>query len=222
MKKKLLCKVTLGLMLISLNASGLESETGSLSEGSCWYEMKDGLKVASFNDKTIYNESREAIEAEVSGLLGETQSKILEMKLSLHCGGHGASLVARVLTDHLSYCLWSKFTEKGLQIRSLGVMTGEPKRGLCSGHIAGQLILGTTSVEVVNELRMGKWPNLIKELTPIAQNVFKVTMTPEFEKRETEIAAMIEENFRGKNAIRYLEYNEYRHPVGEFIQIVEK
>jgi hypothetical protein len=44
-----------------------------------------------------------------------------------------------------------------------------------------------------------------------------VSLVKDFEFREIEAMALIEESFLGKNIIKYIELNDYRHPVGEYV-----
>lgn len=220
MRKSILFQVTLGLWLMSLSAHALEIQVGSLSEGSCWYESKDGLKVASFNDKLVYSATREKMEADIEALMLPThQNKITEISLTLHCGGYGASLIAKVTADGNNFCLWSKFDKGALGTRSLGVMNSNKGSGLCAGHKWGEFILGVTSAEVALELKTAKWSQVITEVTLISKNLYKVKLHKDYDFRESEVSNLLEENFAGKNLIRYIEFNEYRHPVGEFVHL---
>jgi len=213
-------KVAAGIVLFCLSA-GVRAQIGTLSDGSCWYDSKDPLKVASFNDKTVYNGTRAQIEAEIEVMLGDRgHQKISEMDLSLHCGGYGASLVARVQTDSGNFCVWTRFEKGKLLARSVGVITEKSLEGqLCDGHKSGEFILGVNSKEFMSELQGAKWSSVIKEVVPVSDKVLKVVLMKEYEMKEAEVASQLEENFAGKNAIRYIEFNQYHHPVGEFIPL---
>ncbi len=213
-------KVASGLVLFCLSA-GAWAQIGTLSEGACWYDSKDPIKVASFNDKTVYNGSRAQIEAEIESMLGERfHQKISEMDLSLHCGGYGASIVARVQTDSGQFCVWTRFEKGKLLPRSVGVMAEKSLEGqLCDGHKSGEFILGVNSKDFLTELQGAKWSSMIKEVVPVSEKILKVVLMKEYEMKEAEVASQLEENFAGKNAIRYIEFNEYHHPVGEYIPL---
>ncbi|MGZ3788638.1 MAG: hypothetical protein ACXVLQ_08955 [Bacteriovorax sp.] len=217
-------KVALSAVFFGLvsNAKAAELQAGSLSEGGCWYEFKEGLKVASFNDKSVYMGTKAQMEAELEGLLeaeGLGHQKINEMDLSLHCGGYGASLVAKITASSNSFCVWSSFEKGKLALRSLGTMNEGKSSGLCDGHKWGELILGVQSSDLVLELQGPKWSSMIKEVKGVSDKVYKVTLVKDYEFREEEVINQLEENFAGKNAVRYIEFNEYRHPIGEYVPL---
>lgn len=210
-------KVAAGLALICLSSVS-SAQVGTLSEGACWYDNKDPLKIASFNDKSVYNGSRAQVEAELEALMGH--QKISDMDLYLHCGGYGASLVARVSTDNGQYCLWTRFEKGKLVTRSLGALAEKNAEDkLCDGHKSGELIIGVQSKEFAAELQGAKWSSIIKEVRPVSDRVYQVLLMKDYANREAEIASQLEENFAGKNQIRYIEMNEYHHPVGEYINL---
>jgi hypothetical protein len=213
-------KVATGLTIFCFCLS-VQAQVGSLSEGACWYDFKDTLKVASFNDKSVYEGSRAQIESEIETLLNH---KINDMDLVLHCGGYGASLVVKAITDNGTYCVWTKFENGKLVSRSIGSLTDKAaERALCDGHKSGEFILGLTpgsnAKDFMAEMQGTKWSGVIKEVVPVAERVFKVVLLKEYANKDQEIASSLEENFAGKNIIRYIEFNEYHHPVGEYVQV---
>ena len=200
-----------------------DQQVGTLSEGACWYEFKDSLKVASFNDKTVYNANKDAIEANLNALLInqlnlDKDFKITGMNLSLHCGGYGASLVARITSEVGNFCLWAQFSNGKLSLRSIGPdgLSKNPNE-LCDGHKWGELIVGVQSSEAIVELQSQKWSNMIQSVTMVTSSVYKIVLTDGFKLKENEVAANLQESFAGKNLIRYIEFNDYRHPVGEYV-----
>ena len=232
MKSALFWKVTMSILLVAVLASkGFgqskhppEMEVGTLSEGSCWYENKDLLKVASFNDKSTYNGSRAQLESELEELiserLGKTEGlKIGEIDLALHCGGYGASLVAKVTTPVGPLCAWLKFEKGGLSFRSLGAVEEKDPTEFCDGYKWGEFIIGANSLEFIAELQSSKWEKMIKEVTLISNKVYKVLLVKEYAFKEQEVIDQLQENFNGKNLIRYIEFNGHRHPVGEFVHL---
>lgn len=221
MKKHLFWKVTLSLFLVSTNVFAGVTQVGVLSEGACWFEYKEALKVASFNDKTAYLGTKEQIEANLESLLGDVQhQKINEMNLALHCGGYGASLVAKVTTDSNTFCVWTRFEKGKLVARSIGTLNDSGKSNeLCDGHKWGEFILGVNDSRLISELTGAKWASVIKEVSSISTNVYKVSLVKDYEFRESEVMNQLEENFTGKNFIRYMEFNDYHHPIGEFIPL---
>lgn len=210
-------KVAAGLAVFCLSFNApVYAQIGTLSEGACWYDSKDPLKIASFNDKTVYNGSRAQIEAEIETLL--KQNKISEMELALHCGGYGASLVARVQTENGLFCVWTRFEKGKLVPRSIGVITEKSAEGrLCDGHKSGEFILAVHSRDYIAELQGPKWSSVIKEVHQVSGTIYRVVLMKEYEMKEAEVAAQLEETFVGKNFIRYIEFNEYHHPVGDYV-----
>lgn len=219
--------ISLYLVLLFLNFKAYgaaESQIGTLSDGSCWYENKEFLKIASFNDKSLYLSGRNQLESELERLLilgipKIEQTKVNELELSLHCGGYGASLVAKINADGKMFCLWAKFEKGKLGIRSVGVLSNEQKNltELCDGHKWGEFVLSLESDESVLELETPEWSSMIKSITLISKKLYKVNLTSEYEFREQEVIDRLESNFSGKNPIRYIEYNNYQHPAGEFV-----
>lgn len=196
-------------------------QVGVLSDGACWYESKDNLKLVSFNEKKSYSGTHKAAEAEIASLVPQIgEAKVRDVDLVLHCGGNGLSLVAKVFMDDHSFCVWAKVENGKWLPRSVGLLSDKGKSSeLCDGYKWGEFILGINSTDYLSELQSTKWATMIKEISLISHNTYKVVLTREYEFRENEVMNQIEENFTGKNFIRYLEYNEYRHPVGEFIPL---
>ncbi len=226
MGKSLLLKVTSGLIIFGLIplVYSADIQVGSLSDGSCWYESKESLKVASFNDKTVYTANKTQIESQIESLIAESRNgehqKVNEMDLMLHCGGYGASLVARVSLENTSVCVWTKFEKGKLTLRSVGALNEGSKPGeLCDGHAWGEFILGINDSQFLAELQGSKWSSVIKEVTRISDKVYKVSVVKDYKFREAEVASLLEENFTGKNFIRYIEFNNYQHPIGDFVPL---
>jgi hypothetical protein len=223
MGKNYFWKVLLGLMLTGKLFGADLAPVGTLSEGSCWYENKESLRVASFNDKEAYSGTRAQIESELGKLIGDHHN-ILEMNLSLHCGGYGSSLVAKLTTESYSLCVWAKFDKGKLALRSIGGI-GEKRtlsNDLCDGHKPGELIIGASSEQIATELQSARWSTVIKSISLISNKIYKVVLTKEYEFREQLIIDQFEESFAGKNLIRYVEINGYHHPIGEFVKLETK
>lgn len=215
-----LCLIAICLEINPMKLYSSELQVGTLSEGACWFENKEFIKVASFNDKTAYLASRGQIESNLNEFLPEHQ-KLNDLELTLHCGGYGASLVARVSTDSNTFCIWTKFDKGKLALRSIGIIDDRLKidRGLCEGHVWGEFLIGVESSDFLNELQSPKWLSMIKEIKLVSNKVYKVKLVKDYEFKESEVASLLEENFTGKNLIRYIEYNNYRHPVGEYLHL---
>jgi hypothetical protein len=212
------------LLFQSLQAAELRVET--LSEGSCWYENKEVIRITSYNDKTAYFGTLKQIESEFDVLIPQNikkteNSKIQDFDLSLHCGGYGASLVAKFRVDGHLLCAWAKFDNGKLSLRSFGLMSETKKNTneLCDGHKFSELIIGVQSEEFTNELQSVKWSSMIKEVIQVTDKVIKVVLVKEYELRENEVIEQLKENFGGQNLIRYIEFNDYRHPVGEYVRL---
>lgn len=219
-------KATMGLILLGMGTfvRASDVQVGTLSEGACWYEFKETLRVASFNDKTSYSGNHAQINSEIANLVSTVipkteRPKILDMDLALHCGGYGASLVAKITTETNTLCLWTKFDKGHLSLRSIGSITesGKSASEICDGHKWGELIMGIESEEMMAEFQSTKWRSIIKEVVRVTDKVIKVVLVKEYEFREQEVIDQLEQSFGGKNLIRYIEFNDYRHPIGEFV-----
>ena len=223
---KIFLKIALAFLLTSKVYSSSGDEIATLSDGSCWYENKESLQVTSYNDLGIYKGSKDQIEADFKKLIVDNLQtprplRIHDLDLSLHCGGYGASLVAKVTTEDKSICLWAKLEKGSLSLRSIGVLGIEeaPESSLCDGHKWGEFIIGVNSLELVLELESSKWSTMVEKVTLISNKTYKVILAKDFEFKEQVVIDRIKENFQGLNFIRYIEYNEYRHPVGEFVHL---
>lgn len=217
-------KVAWSLMFFSLLGNA-NAQVGELLEGACWFEYKDTLKVASFNDKSVYSGAKTQIETQLDALLVVSlanlpHQKLNEVDLTLHCGGYGASLVAKVFTDTGSFCVWTKFDKNQLSVRSIGVLGDNEKNSdLCDGRKWGEFLMGVNSRDVITEIQSAKWSSMIKEVTAITDKVYKVVLTKDYEMRESEVINQLGENFAGKNLIRYIDYNQYKHPIGDYVPL---
>lgn len=227
MRKNLFWKISLlALLLINQVYGDTKHQIGTLSESSCWFENLESLKIASFNDKSVYSGSRTQIESELETLLFLTlakgeNNKIKDLDLSLHCGGYGGSLVAKIETEANTFCMWTRFEKGKLSVRSLGAINGSKKNGseLCDGHKWGEFIVGVNSEEFISELQTTKWSSIIKAITPISTKMYKIILIDEYQFRENEVIDLLEENFSGRKVIRFIEFNNYQHPVGEFVHL---
>jgi hypothetical protein len=213
------------LILLTQLAYPGDIQVGTLSEGACWYEFKEALQLASFNDKTTYagtiGEIRSSLGAMIKATALKGDSKIKDIDLILHCGGHGAAIVAKVITESTELCLWAKFDKGKLSLASIGQLGNVEKNntGLCDGHKWGEFIMGIQSNDLITELQSPQWSSMIKEVSIVASKVAKVVLTKEYEFREQEVIDQLQQNFSDKNFIRYIEFNDYRHPVGEFVHL---
>ncbi len=222
MRKSLYWKVVLFFIFMNVQVYAANEITiGTLSEGSCWFEQNETIKVVSFNDKSVYEGSKDQIMSEIQKLMAPTHSKIIDAEINLHCGGYGASLVLRVSTDGNIFCLWSKFENGELSLRSLGILSKEEinKNSLCDGHKWGELIVGTTSIDFLSEMQNSKWSTMIKSTTLISKNMYKIILMKDYEFQEQVVIDSLRLNFSDKNQIRYIEFNKFQHPVGESISI---
>lgn len=214
----------MSLMLLAQEVSAFEPRIETLSDGACWFESGSSLKIASFNDKGVYSGDKGQIEAELNSLISQSLKKIvpvkiMDMDLSFHCGGYGGSLVSKVTTDSFTFCVWSKFEKGRLSLRSIGLVSDKFSGDLCDGHKWGEFIMGIKSSDFALELQSSKWSTYIKEVKLISQNTVRIVLVKEYEFREKEVIDLLEQNFSGKNLIRFIEFNDYRHPIGDFIHL---
>jgi len=199
------------VLAFSTGAWAEDANVQTLSEGACWYEQGEFLKVASFNDRESLFISRDDIESQVEGLLNQKKkSKSLTSDLTLHCGGYGSSLVIKTEVDYRPVCLWVKFTKGKLVLRSVGGL--EDTRGsVCDGYKWGELIVGVKSLEQKTILESDHFTSMIKSVSTISGTTLKVTLLPQFHGKEVEVMGELKRQMD----LRYIELNLFQHPVGE-------
>lgn len=198
-------------MAFSTSAWSEDTNVQTLSEGACWYEQGEFLKVASFNDRESLFISREDIEYQVEGLLGQKKrDKSLTSDLTLHCGGYGSSLVIKTEVDHKPVCLWVKFVKGKLIQRSLGGLE-ESSGSVCDGYKWGELIVGVKTPAQKTILESEHFTSMIKSVSTISGTTLKVTLLPQFHGKEVEVMSELKRQVD----LRYIELNLLQHPVGE-------
>lgn len=202
-------KILIGLMIAG-SVMAEDANVQSLSDGACWYEQGDSLRIASFNDKESILTTRDEIEYQVEELLyGKKRDKALTSDLTLHCGGYGSSLVVKSEFNNRPVCLWLKLNKGKLQIRSMGGLE-QTKNELCDGYKWGELVVGLKSIDQKQLLESEQFHSMIKSVSVISGTTMKVVLKDEFHGKE--YAAMDELK---KHNLKYVELNFYQHPVGE-------
>lgn len=180
-----------------------------LSQGACWYEEGEILKVASFNDKETLLMAREEVEYQVEEILyagSKRREKLKGMDLSLHCGGYGASLVVKTET----HCLWLRFNKGQLETRSVGGLEST-KGDLCDGYKMGELIVGLKNSAQKEILLSESFQSMIKSIHVVSGLTLKVVLQDEFRGKEDVVMSELKKQLD----LKYIEYNMYQHPVGE-------
>lgn len=202
------------LLLLILNCQAEELSVNSLGRGSCWYQDKGILKLSSFNDRESVSLSYEDITASLLNLIPNENKELLT--LHLHCGSHGASLIARIKSDSGSLCLWAMLDRGKIKTRTLGgtfdVQKGESK--LCDGFKQGELLVVVKKEDYLDQFKSEKWTSVIKEVIPVAFNFYKLKLMPDYFLREEEVARMLQESF-GMS----VEFNQFQHGIGEYVQL---
>jgi hypothetical protein len=191
-----------------------DSTVQTLSEGACWLDQSETLKIASFNDKESANLSRDDIEFQVEALLSGKKNKAITSDLTLHCGGYGSSLVIKSEMDDKTICLWVKFNKGKLVLRSLGGLE-DTKSDVCDGYKWGELIIGMKSLDQKVLLESENFHSIVKSVSTISGTTMKVVLDDSYVGREKE--AMVE--LKKRIQLRYIELNLYQHPVGEAVVI---
>lgn len=205
-----LSKFIIALAMACQALAAEEVNVQTLSEGACWYEQGEYLKMASFNDRESIVISRDEIEFQVDSLLNRKKNKAITSDLTFHCGGYGSSLVVKSELENKPICLWLKFTKGKLDIRSLGGLENT-KSDLCDGYKWGELIIGIKSPEQKALLESESFRGMIKSVSVISGSTIKVTLTEAFHGKEQD--AMNE--LKNQMSLRYVELNFFQHPVGE-------
>ena len=199
------------LVALAGNVFAEEANVQSLSEGACWFEQNEALKIASFNDRESILITRDEIEYQVEDLLkSKKRDKAITSDLTLHCGGYGSSLVVKSEVDNRPICLWLKLNKGKLQIRSLGGLENT-KSDLCDGYKWGELIVGLKTIEQKALLESEHFTSMIKSVEAISKTTMKVVLKEEFHGKET----VVMEELKKQIDLKYIELNLYQHPVGE-------
>lgn len=202
-------KFMIGLMIAS-SVMAEDVSVQSLSDGACWYEQGDALRIASFNDKESILITRDEVEYQVEELLyGKKRDKALTSDLTLHCGGYGSSLVVKSEFNNRPICLWLKLNKGKLQIRSMGGLE-QTKNDLCDGYKWGELIVGLKSIDQKNLLESEQFHSMIKSVSVVSGTTMKVVLKDEFHGKEYAVMDELK-----KHNLKYVELNFYQHPVGE-------
>lgn len=202
-------KILIGLMIAG-SVMAEDANVQSLSDGACWYEQGDSLRIASFNDKESILTTRDEIEYQVEELLyGKKRDKALTSDLTLHCGGYGSSLVVKSEFNNRPVCLWLKLNKGKLQIRSMGGLE-QTKNELCDGYKWGELVVGLKSIDQKQLLESEQFHSMIKSVSVISGTTMKVVLKDEFHGKEYSVMDELK-----KHNLKYVELNFYQHPVGE-------
>ena len=200
-------------LAIASSAYAEDTTVQSLSEGACWYQEGEVLKVSSFNDRESILISRDEIEYQVEALLngdGKKKVKAITSDLTLHCGGYGSSLVIKSEVDTKPICMWVKFNKGKLELRSLGGLENS-KSELCDGYKWGELIVGIKTPDQKALLESEQFYGMIKSVSVVSGTTLKLTLNESYIGREIEAMSELKKQI----SLRYIELNSYQHPVGE-------
>ncbi len=200
-------------IIISINAYADETLVQTLSEGACWYEQGDQLKIVSFNDHEVLMVAKDELEDGLTNLLNakalkSKKSKKEELELLLHCGGYGASVVVKTP----QFCAWMKLDKGQLEIRSFGGREDQKGSGLCDGYKWGELIVGVF-VENESQLLGGPIGRYLKNVQKVSKQLYRINLKDEYVGQET---TLVKELKNLDKNIKYVELNQYQHPVGEY------
>jgi hypothetical protein len=219
MKRTPFTKQNIFIALIFLSAVSHAEEIGvmGLSEGSCWYQEDEVLKIASFNDKESFVGRRDHVENEINDIVSKKLGKSMQKsdsELFLHCSSMGASLVAKVKFNETPLCVWTKFSKGKLSLRSLGGDTASFNK-LCDGYTLGEVIVGLRD-KGTSFFDSQLFHSVAKSMTEISLGSYKLILKDEFFGRENEVLEMLKKSEDFKDEIRYVELSEIMHPVGEY------
>jgi hypothetical protein len=205
------------LLFLTINCRADEVMVNTLGQGSCWFQNKESIKVTSFNDHQSVNTTLNQIQASLIDLLPMGSKEL--STLHLHCGPYGASFVARLKSDNGNFCLWAMLDHGKFKTRSLGASLDSLKdeAKLCDGFKQGELLITLKNHQYIDQLKNEKWSSLVKEIIPVAFDIYKIKLTKEYFLREEEAAKMFQESFGLLD--NQVEFNQYQHGVGEYVQL---
>lgn len=201
-------------LAIASSAFAEDTVVQSLSDGACWYQEGEIIKVSSFNDRESILLGRDEIEFQVDSLLNGKRNKAITSDLTLHCGGYGSSLVIKSEVDTRPICLWVKFNKGKLEIRSLGGLENT-KSDLCDGYKWGELIVGIKNPDQKALLESEQFHGMIKSVSVVSATTLKIILNESYIGREMQVMAELKK----KISLRYIELNSFQHPVGEAVAI---
>jgi hypothetical protein len=207
----MLFKATPLIALYTLLVSGIgyaeDTLVQTLSEGACWFEQGENLKIVSFNDHESFSISRESLDETVLGVLDKTKRE--EMNYMLHCSGHGASLIVKSEES----CAWIGFDKGQLSVKSNGANEDLKNNGLCDGYKRGELLIG---LHVDDESVMNSLNSYFTSYRKISAKLYLGILKKEFLGKEK---TLLNELKRVEKNIRYVELNQFQHPVGEYTNL---
>lgn len=205
-------QATMLSIIFSTSVSAADaSRVQTLSEGACWYEQGEMIKIASFNDNSFLQVTREELEWQVENLLNtEKKNKSNKLDLSLHCGGYGSSLVIKTIVDNRLTCLWLKYNNGLISLRSIGGLE-DIKNDICDGYKWGELIVGLKSIDQKSLLESPQLHSMIQAVSVISGTTLKLKLHPEYYGKEN----FVIEELKKQMSLRYIELNFLQHPVGE-------
>lgn len=207
--------VTILLGALTMSISAEENGIQSMSEGACWYEQGEFLKVASFNDKETALFKRDDLDLQVEQLLkAQGGLKTSVGDFSLHCGGYGLSFIVRTEYNQRPACLWIGLEKGRFKLRSLGGQE-DTKSDLCDGYKWGELIIGIKSPEQRVFLESEYFAGTIKSIGTISDKTLKLILHEEYYGKELEVMS----DLKKKVDLKYIELNLYQHPVGETVPL---
>lgn len=199
------------IALYTLLGSGIgfaqETLVQTLSEGACWFEQGENLKIVSFNDHEAFNIPREALDETVLGLLEKTKRE--ELNYMLHCSGHGASLVVK--SDES--CAWIGLDKGQLTLKSHGGNEDVKSNGLCDGYKKGELLVG---LHADDESVMQSLNSYFTSYSKVSAKLYRVNLKKEYVGKEQ---ALLKELKNVEKNVRYVELNQFQHPVGEYTNL---
>lgn len=199
--------IALYTLLVSGQAFAEETLVQTLSEGACWFEQGENLKIVSFNDHESFSIPREALDETVLGLLEKTKRE--ELNYMLHCSGHGVSLVVK--SDES--CAWIGFDKGQLSIKSHGGNEDVKSNGLCDGYKKGELLVG---LHVDDESVMQSLNSYVASYSKVSAKLYRVILKKEYIGKEQ---TLLNELKSVSKNVRYVELNQFQHPVGEYASL---
>ena len=210
------------IFLASINASAIDKIVDSISEGSCWLDLDEGrniVKVASFNDAKSYNIDSlfmDKVSSNLRVLLESDEFLPTKLKLSVHCGAYGSSVVLNFVHENKRYCSWVNPSADQIKIRSFGETNSSDTQS-CDGFKVGEYLIALSSDrslqdEFLSFLTEVKYSGLIKSYEVISSKYIKIEVEEELSEKEAELIRGI----KNHHSVKRVERNNFYHPVGEF------
>ena len=199
--------------LLSFSVLASDQLVQSLSEGACWYDLKDDtIKLSSFNDKVTLQFNKDDLLAKLSDSLNLKHKN--QSPLIIHCSGMGHSFITKLIDEKNASesCLWFAVNDDEIVVRSIGGVEDE-KSDFCDGFKKGEVLLGLSHDGDFNWIKdQDQFKDTIESYVKVTAFLYKVKLKDHFIGKEK----MVIVELKKLKGVKYTELNKFQHSVGEW------